>query len=143
MMAELREREMSATYLKLNGIVLGLGLVTAQALGAGCNEICEEHTDCTQQTCKECVSVGGGFKRCRSCCANEELEFCFAPCFLNVNYGQCQNIEGVDCSGIPELPKESKGFALWGSVAFVLGATLLLAAYRRKKLLKKESLENK
>lgn len=108
--------------------------LTAEA--ANCNEECTDHTDCIQATCKECVAVGGGVNRCLSCCLNEDELDCISPCYWNATYVQCQNIEGVDCSGIPELPSQSRGVALWGGVAFALALTVFLV-YRKKQLSKR------
>ena len=115
--------------LFLSGVIFLNGERTLEA--ANCNQVCVTSTDCTQETCKDCAEVSPGTFRCRSCCENDEFD-CVSPCYWTGD--QCQNVQGVDCSGIPEVPKNSRTIVLMSVLLFVLIAVGFSQRLKKKRL---------
>lgn len=98
-------------------ILAGLLVAPQRSFTASCNQDCAAHVECEQENCPECREVVLGVYRCRSCCDNNYAACVVpgSPCFWNGD--QCQNIEGVDCNEIDEVPE--------GFKSLILGVVLL------------------
>lgn len=111
--------------------MLLLGSFSAIGFGAGCNQACGSHLDCDQESCRECREVVAGVFRCRSCCDNIDEVDCQSPCVWN-GVDQCQNVSGVDCYGIPEVPSQRKFWALFAILAIVFSGVGLFQLSKRR-----------
>lgn len=117
-------------FLSVGLLIAVMVYDSSSSWGAGCNDSCGDHVDCTQETCKECEDIGGGEKRCLSCCRHDDPVDCLSPCYWSGD--QCQNVQGVDCSGIPEVSSKHKGFILWGAAVVASGLAIVLWQRRKK-----------
>lgn len=111
--------------------MLVFGGISSIVLGVGCNQACISHTDCDQESCRECQEVVAGVFRCRSCCTNTEEVDCQSPCVWN-GVDQCQNVSGVDCSGIPEVPTQRKFWAFVIILALVFSGIGVFQLSKRR-----------
>lgn len=127
---------MALIFVKILLVFVSIGPIPSFA--AGCGDECGDSSDCVDNACKYCDP--GAFNTCGSCCEFSELGpgQCPSPCVYDAGTGQCRNQAGVDCSGIPEVPKEGR---LWSMIGFVLAGLLAAGALSLKSLLKKISPE--
>ena len=125
-------RKMNSMVLKSFFICLYLFAFVASpmAFGVGCNQACSNHTDCDQETCRECLEIAPGVNRCSSCCDHEEEFDCASPCVWSGD--QCQNVSGVDCSGIPEVPENNKTRTFLISLMLGFGTLWVLKTVKKK-----------
>jgi len=117
---------------------LFLFLAAVPSLGANCADPCDSSEDCTSPSCKYCDP--NAFNTCNSCCDFSDLgaSECPSPCSHHPSTGQCRNISGVDCSGVPEVSRPAQ-IGLW----IVFAAVGFFAAFSLKRLRAKRDLRLK
>ena len=106
---------------------------------ADCTQSCPGGpNDCTDRLCQGCYTdiFGDATEfNCQDCCIETSSVTCTENgCFWEYSgikgADECRNESGVDCSGIPEVPTQSK---TWLLVAFSVAGLGLALALRFKK----------
>jgi hypothetical protein len=108
-------------------VVVFLAVALPTLSYSDCEDPCSGAQDCVDPHCKGCDT---GFGVCIDCCTAQTSIECADYPGCHWNTFECENEMGVACSGIAEVPKNSR---TWLLVAFLLAGFGLTAALRLKK----------